>query len=259
MGRNIQKITIITVVYNGEQTIGDTVASVLSQSHPLIEYIIVDGASSDRTLAVIKKNINSISKVISAPDRGIYDAMNKGIGLATGDIIGMLNSDDLYVNRHVISKIARIFEDPSVDACYTDLLYVDRTNTDKIIRYWKSKSYRDGLFEKGWVPPHPTFFVRRSIYEQFGNFDLQFKIAADYELMLRLIALGKIKAIYLPEVTIKMRMGGTTNRSLNNILKQNCEIYAAARKHGLQLSPLFFLLKLCEKLPQFYRHPEPII
>lgn len=249
------KISILTVTYNSAATVADTLKSVDSQTYPDIEHIIVDGLSKDDTLMIVEKSPTPWRKVLSESDNGLYDAMNKGISLATGDVIGILNSDDLYASPDVLSKVSEFFTDPTVDACYSDLVYVDKSNTDKIIRYWKSSPYRKGLFEKGWMPPHPTFFVRREVYKQYGIFDLNFKIAADVELLMRFIAKHQINTAYLPEVTIKMRMGGTTNKCLANILKQNVEIGHAAQKNGLRLSPLFLLHKLSVKLPQFYRRP----
>lgn len=248
------KISIITVCYNAAETIQVCLNSVSTQSYHDIEHIIIDGASTDATL----KNVHQISShasIISEPDNGIYDAMNKGILSATGEIIGILNADDLYAHSHVLEDIIKLFQDTSVDACFGDLVYVNRQKTDQIIRYWKSKPYHSGLFEKGWMPPHPTFFVRRKIYNQLGLFDLNFNIAADVELLMRFIAKHKIKTAYLPQILVKMRVGGTTNKSWTNIIKQNLEIYKAAHKNGLKLSPFFILYKFLDKITQFYKRP----
>ena len=178
------KISIITVCYNSEKTIGKTLESIFNQSSKKIEHIIVDGMSTDSTLSIISK-LPYKKKVISEPDNGIYDAMNKGIEIAEGDIIGFLNSDDFYANNDIISKVLKQFEnDPKIDACYSDLIYVDRFNTSKIVRYFRSSEFYEGLFSKGWCPPHPTFFVRRSIYERLGKFDLNYHIASDVDLSL---------------------------------------------------------------------------
>jgi glycosyltransferase involved in cell wall biosynthesis len=246
------KISVVTVVRNNESTIAECISSVYNQTLLPVEHIIIDGKSTDRTLEVIDEHNFPTIHLVSEFDDGIYDAMNKGIKLAKGNIIGILNSDDLYDGPHVLDTIARTFEDPSIDACYSDLVYVNRSDTDKVIRYWKSKHYYDDLFEKGWVPPHPTFFVRREVYERLGLFDLRFRIAADFELMLRYLAVSKINACYLPLVTVRMRMGGTTNKSVKNIIKQNIEIIRALKMNNKRISLMFPLYKLTEKLSQYY-------
>lgn len=250
------KIAVITVCYNSAATIKDSLNSVFNQSFKGFEHIIVDGCSTDGTLAILNVWDKHPLHLISEPDSGIYDAMNKGISLATADIIGILNSDDMYASPDVLEMVSEVFNDPTIDACYSDLVYVDRYRPNRIIRYWKSNevSYRN--LSKGWVPPHPTFFVRRSVYEQYGMFDLNYKIAADYEIMMRFIAMYKIKCKYMPKVTIKMRMGGTTNKSITNIFKQNVEIYSAAKKNDVHLSKLFILHKLREKMSQYFSRPE---
>lgn len=217
------KISIITVCYNSECTIESTLKSVANQSYSDIEHVIIDGASKDGTLDIISR-FNSVSVLVSEPDKGIYDAMNKGFSLATGDVIGTLNADDFYIDESVLSDVAIIFSDNSVDACFADLVYVKQDDTDDIVRYWKSEAYKPGLFKSGWMPAHPTFFVRKSVYEKLGVFDLNYKIAADFELLFRLIEKNEIRTAYLPRVVIKMRLGGTTNKSLNNINIQNKEI-----------------------------------
>lgn len=249
------KISIITVALNAATTVEDTLRSVASQTYPEIEHIVVDGGSTDGTLEIIQRHRVRIATLISEPDRGIYDAMNKGIAAATGDIVGMLNADDIYVDAHVLEKIARAFSDPAIGACHADLVYVDRADLDKIIRYWKSCPYTDGLFEKGWLPAHPTFFVRRALYRRYGGFDLNFRFQADFELTMRLLAVHKVPSVYLPEVIVKMRMGGVSNRSVLNVIKGNLEAYRACRQHGLKVSPLFIAKKILSRLPQFFRRP----
>ncbi len=250
-------ISVITVCFNAAKTIGDTLDSVAHQSHSSIEHIIVDGASSDGTLEVIHRHYSRVTKLISEPDRGIYDAMNKGIGLASGEIVGTLNADDLYEDDTVLSQVAAAFSDPAVDACFSDLVYVDQKNPSRIVRYWKSCAYRTGLFKYGWVPPHPTFFVRRSVYESLGGFNLGFQLAADMELMLRFLAVHKIRSVYLPRTLIKMRLGGKTNQSLSNIIQQNREIMAALKLHGLQTSwPRFLVHKFWSRGRQYFVRPQ---
>lgn len=233
-------ISVITASYNSGKTIGDTLKSIEAQSYSAYESIFIDGNSSDDTVEQIEKSKIAQKKVISEPDNGIYDAMNKGINRAEGDIIGFLNSDDFYPDSDVLRDVAYLFEDPTVEACYGDLCYVRKANKEKIVRHWESESYREGLFRTGWVPPHPTFYARRGIYEKYGGFNLNYKIAADYELLLRMIAVHKINTIYLPRVMVHMRYGGETNKSLGNIYKQNKEILKALKQHRQHVSPVGF-------------------
>lgn len=250
------KISIITVCYNSATTIDSTLRSVTSQDYPDIEYIIVDGGSTDGTLDIIKRYQN-VSILVSEPDKGIYDAMNKGIRLATGDVIGTLNADDFYIDNTAVSDVAKTFEDNAVDACFADLVYVDQNNTDKIVRYWKSQQYQPGLFKKGWMPAHPTFFVRKAVYEKFGAFDLNFRIAADFELLFRLIEKNKIRTVYLPRVIIKMRLGGTTNKNLKNIRIQNTEIIQILRAYYKDFSVFkFWFSKIINRV--FQRISRPV-
>lgn len=249
------KISIITVCYNSEKTIIDTLTSVSSQIGVKIEHVIVDGASRDRTLDIVKQYPH-VAKLISEPDKGIYDAMDKGITLATGDVIGTLNADDYYANNHVLEDVANIFTNQSVEACFADLVYVDQHDTSKIVRYWKSRDYVPGLFKSGWMPAHPTFFVRKSVYERFGMFDLNYKIAADFELLFRLIEQNNIKTKYLPKVLVKMRLGGTTNKSISNIMLQNKEIIAILKKQYSDISLVKFILnKLFNRFFQYILRP----
>lgn len=259
LSKNINnlKITIITVCHNSEKTIKSTLESVKNQKFKNIEHLIIDGKSSDQTIFIAKKYPH-IKKIISETDYGIYDAMNKGINVATGDIIGFLNSDDFYMNNDVISKVVKEFKnDVSIDACYSDLIYVDRHNTSKIIRYVKSSEFKKNLFSKGWCPPHPTFFVRRIVYERLGKFDLNYKIASDVDLMMRFLEKYKIKSRYIPEVWVKMRMGGTTNVKLKNIWLQNKEIFHSINKNGLSANSWkFFIYKIISRTLQFLKKPQ---
>ena len=253
------KISVITVCYNNASTIEDTILSIDSQKFPHKEHIIIDGVSTDHTLNIIESHRQKISKFISEPDRGIYDAMNKGISLASGEIIGILNADDVYSNSGVLDKVATVFEDHNVGACYGDLVYVEQENLNKIVRYWKSCDYQNGLFKKGWVPAHPTFFARKTVYDAYGSYDLDFSLAADFELMLRFIEKYRVKTKYLPYVFVKMRMGGATNKSLSNIIKQNVEIYKAGRKNEVRISLLTLLFpKILSRIFQFINKPDVI-
>ncbi|MCZ8407327.1 glycosyltransferase family 2 protein [Achromobacter sp. SIMBA_011] len=230
------KISIITVVFNGATTIGDTLDSVNDQTYPDVEHVVIDGGSRDNTLDIVKARGRRVGKLVSERDRGIYDAMNKGLKFATGDVIGFLNADDFYVDPAVLEDVAKVFADERVQACYGDLLYVSQEQQDKIVRYWKSSDFVPGAFGRGWVPPHPTFFVRREVYEKLGGFNLDFRIAADFELMMRFIEVHRVNAVYVPRVMIRMRLGGTTNKSIGNIIKQNREIMTALRLHGARSS-----------------------
>lgn len=245
------KVSIITITYNSAATLEDTLRSVLEQDYPNVEYIVVDGGSTDGTLQIIEKYRDRIHTFVSENDQGLYDALNKGIGMATGDVIGMLHSDDFYVNPQVISKYVGVFERTRCDAVYSDLYYVDKDNTDKIFRKWKSGTYRAGAFLNGWMPPHPTFFVKREVYQRFGRFNLEFKSSADYELMLRFIHRHHIRLAYLPEFTVKMRVGGKSNQSLQNRINANLEDRRAWVIN--QLKPRFYTLYLkpLRKLIQF--------
>jgi glycosyltransferase involved in cell wall biosynthesis len=246
------KISIITVCFNSAKTIEDTIQSVLSQDYPNVEYIIVDGGSKDATLDIVKNYSNNISHFISEPDKGIYDAMNNGIALATGDVVGILNSDDVYFDSQVLSHIAKAFEVTNADAVYGDLVYVASNNLHKVTRVWKSKPYTEGAFLKGWMPPHPTFYVKKSCYEQLGNYTLKLKSAADYELMLRFIHKHKISVAYISKTLVKMRVGGESNVSLKNRLRANKEDRMAWKMNGLKPHFYTLFLKPLSKLKQFF-------
>jgi glycosyltransferase involved in cell wall biosynthesis len=236
------KVSIITITYNSEPTLKDTIESVINQTYKNIEYILIDGGSTDETLSIIKSYGNKISTLISEKDNGLYDALNKGISLATGDVIGILHSDDFYTNNHVIQHIVSSFSNSPVDAVYADLYYVDKINTNQIHRKWKAGIYKEGMFFNGWMPPHPTFFVKRSIYETCGNFNLNLTSSSDYELMLRFIHKHKIKLAYLPEFIIKMRVGGKSNVTFKNRIKANKEDRLAWKLNNVK--PYFYTLYL---------------
>ena len=246
------KISIITVVYNNEKTIRDAIQSVLNQTYTNVEYILIDGDSSDNTLDFINEFKHKISYILSEKDKGLYDAMNKGLKIATGDVIGILNSDDLYQDSEVISAVMEEFNnDTSLNIVYGDLVYVKSEDTNKVIRYWKSKSYFTRFFENANVPPHPSLFVRSVVYKEIGLFDLQFKLAADYELMLRMFKKHNFKSKYINRLIIRMRLGGTTNESYTNVINQNIEIFKAWKKNDLQAPYYLMPLRIIKRLSQF--------
>jgi glycosyltransferase involved in cell wall biosynthesis len=247
------KVSIITVSYNSAATIADTIHSVLSQDYPDLEYLIIDGSSKDHTLEIVSGFGNRISKLISEPDEGIYDAMNKGIALATGDVIGILNSDDVYADSTVISDVVAQMTKNKVQSCYADLTYVDRDDLSKVIRYWKSGAFNVHNFKKGWMPPHPTFFLMRDCYQQFGLFNPIFKTSADYELMLRMLYKHGVSCTYLPRVIIKMRVGGQSNVSVKNRVKANREDRLAWKVNGLKPGVLTLVRKPLSKIIQYLK------
>ena len=247
------KVSIVTPTYNSAKTIVDTILSVNKQDYTNIEHIIIDGGSKDNTLELIRNTPMRVKKIISEPDKGIYDAMNKGVALATGDIVGILNSDDFYNSNDVIAKVVKTFQEGEYEGVYGDLEYVDARNTNRVVRYWESKAYKEGLFKKGWHPAHPTFFVKKEVYDKYGNFNLKYKIGADYEIMLRFIEKNRIKVAYIPETLVKMRVGGASNQSIKNIIKANIECYNAWKDNGLSILPFVFILKPLSKTLQYLR------
>jgi glycosyltransferase involved in cell wall biosynthesis len=244
------KVSIITVALNNAEYIEACIQSVINQDYEDIEYIVIDGGSSDGTIDIIKKYEDKISVWVSEPDGGIYDAVNKGIQLATGNIVGLLHSDDLYMSGDVIETIAQVFTNKDIDSCYGDLVYVQRQNPLRILRYWKAGYFNKNKFKIGWMPPHPTFFVKRGIYNQYGLLNLKFPLAADYELMLRLLYKYNISVEYLPRVLVKMRTGGTSNPGLYT-LKAIIENYNAWRINNLRPPLIAFLLKPLSKIFQY--------
>ena len=249
-------ISIITIVLNDPQ-VAETVASVQNQDFSgRIELIVIDGASTDGTLAALAPLRGGITHLVSEPDQGIYDAMNKGLRLATGDIVGILNAGDQFQDDQVLSRVAQAFADPAVDLCYGDLVFVRPRNPAVITRYWQAGPPHPDSFQFGWMPPHPAFFVRRAVYGQFGLFDPSYGIAADIELMLRLLVKYRLKATYLPQVLVRMRAGGISNRNLVNIFRANMQCRRAFRDLGLPCSPFFIPLKLLRHAAQLFLRPS---
>lgn len=245
------KISIITVCYNSEETISDTIQSVLSQDYKDVEYIIVDGKSTDRTLEIIQ-SIKSRIKLISEKDRGIYDAMNKGINIASGDVIGILNADDVYKNSQVLTAVMDAFK-ANVSIVYGDIEYVKYNDLSKVVRKWKAGVFRSGKFKWGWMPPHPGFFIKKSCYESFGLFNLNLSTSADYELMLRMLEVHHLSCHYISKTITSMRVGGASNSSLKNRLIANRNDKKAWTIHPINPLWFTFILKPLRKLPQFFR------
>ena len=221
------------------------------QAYEDIEHLVIDGSSTDGTIDKVLGHSNNQIRLISEPDKGIYHAMNKGLALSTGEIIGFLNSDDFYEDSSVLEKIANAFQDVNVEACYADLMYVTQDKS-RVLRYWKSKPFKKGNFAKGWSPAHPTFYVRRSVVKRLGYFDQSYMLAADVELMMRYLEIGQVHSVYIPNVLVRMRIGGASNQSWKNIIKQNKEIFGALRKNSISFSVLIFLAnKIANRLWQF--------
>lgn len=245
------RISLITVSYNSNKTISDTINSVLSQTYPNIEYIIVDGGSTDGSVEVVRSFGTKISKFISEPDKGIYDAINKGIRLATGEIIGILNSDDFFYDKNVIQNIADAFAQGDVDAVYGDVFFVDKNNLSSVKRYYSSGSFKPGKFKFGFMPAHPSFFCRRELFEKFGYYKEDYKIGADFELLLRFMLINKIKYKYLDIVTTVMRTGGASNKSFKSNLALNKEILRACKENGVKTNYFNIYSKYFLKIFEF--------
>ena len=249
---NSQKISIITAVYNCGDSIETTIQSVLSQCYPNIEYIVIDGLSTDETPQIIDRYRDQITKVVTEADTGIYNALNKGLSHATGDIIGFLHADDFFASDSVLSLIGNCLEDQKLQACFGDLTYVDREDTNKVHRYWKNAAYDVRRFNYGWMPPHPTCYIRKQVYDQFGGFDESLSFAADYELLLRLMVKNKISVKHIPELLVNMRVGGLSNASWKNRLSANREDLLAWKKNELRAPFGLRLMKPLRKIGQVF-------
>lgn len=244
------KLSIVTAVFNREETIRDALASVQAQSYGPVEHLIQDGGSTDGTLDIIKAHATDTTHLVSEPDSGIYDAINKGISRASGDVVGLMHSDDFFAHNRVLERIAELFEDKNIDGVYGDLDYVSADNTKKVIRHWRSGPYKRALLKRGWMPPHPTLYLRREVFETWGLYDPDFRIAADYDAMLRYLWTGRARLAYLPDVLVKMRVGGASNRSLKQLLQKSREDYRALRRNGVGGAGVL-LAKNASKLQQF--------
>lgn len=247
------KVTVITVAFNAKNTIGETLDSVARQGHPDIEYIVVDGASTDGTLSVIKRHGQRVSRLVSEPDHGIYDAMNKGLRLATGDVIGFLNADDVYADSGVLARVSANMEVEGLDALFGDAEFVSAEKPDRPLRRYRSERFRPGRIAWGWMPAHPTLFLRRELYERFGLFRTDYRIAGDFELVARMFHGDTLKYRYVPEVLVRMRTGGVSTAGWRNTLLLNREVLRACRENGIATSLPKILSKYPAKLLEFIR------
>jgi len=243
------KVTIITVAFNSASTIGDTLASVASQTHPDIEHLVIDGNSTDATMDIVRRHGARVAKALSEPDRGIYDAMNKGLAMATGDLVGFLNADDVLNGPDAIAALVEAAS-PGRDMVYADLVYVRADDLGRVVRHWRSGLFRRTSLRLGWMPPHPTFYVRRDVLRSVGEFDTQLRIAADYDFMLRCLCRPSVDVGYLPQVLVRMRTGGASNANLQSLLRKSREDLSALRRHRVG-GWLTLIAKNLRKLPQF--------
>lgn len=242
------KISIVTATYNSGATLRDTLESILGQSYRDYEVLIIDGGSKDNTRQIVEEYMPKFDGRLfwhSGKDKGLYDAMNKGIARATGDVVGILNSDDFYADSEVLGKIADGCSD--VDAVYGDLDFVDATDTTKVVRQWRGSQHTPGAFLKGWHPAHPTFYARRRCYDKFGGFDISFDVSADFELMLRFIEAARLSSRYVPYTFVKMRMGGESTGSIGKIIQGNKNVLRAFRKNGFDVPPFYLVRRLAPK------------
>lgn len=246
------KVSIITVTFNSEKHLADCINSVARQNYKNIEHIIIDGKSTDGTLKIIRQHSKHISYWISETDRGMYDAINKGLKMATGDIVGILNSDDMFASADAVRSIVDCFENTGTDSVYGDLVYVDASDTQKIIRYWKGISYKRSRFRYGWMPAHPTFYIRRELIEQYGLYENHYFTAADYEFMARYLFLHKVSSQYIDAMLVKMRSGGISNVTLKSRLRANRRDFLAMKKNKIPFSFAVSILKPLIKIPQFH-------
>lgn len=255
-GVNGIKVSIITVTYNSADYLQDCINSVKSQNYPHIEYIVIDGKSTDGTQAIIRKNEDCIEYYVSETDHGMYDAINKGMQVATGDVIGILNSDDILDNENVISSIVDTFEKEKVDSVFGDLEFVDRYDVNRVMRIWKGLPYKRSRFLYGWMPAHPTFYIKRSLVEKYGGYQTHYFTAADYEFMSRYLYLHRISACYIPQLLVRMRMGGQSNRSLKQRLRANRRDFLAMKKNKIPFSFFVSILKPMIKIHQFVKQKQ---
>jgi glycosyltransferase involved in cell wall biosynthesis len=251
--REVQ-LSIVTVCLNSARTLGDTLASVNAQTHPALEHIVIDGGSIDGTQELVRAHAHRVSHFVSETDRGIYDAMNKGLALARGDVVGFLNADDAFASPDTAAAIAAAFV-PGTDLCYGDVVYVRADDPARVIRHWRSGEYRRGLCAAGWAPPHPTLYAKREVLVRSGGFDDRLRVAADFDLALRLLDIEGLPVRYLPQVLVRMRAGGVSNGSLRGILQGHRDMAVALRAHGLPAGWGWSARRLARRIPQFLSRP----
>ena len=249
------KISVITVSYNSATTLADTFESVKSQTYSDVEHILIDGGSTDETANLIRMHGSHLARYVSEPDRGIYDAMNKGLALATGDVVGFLNSDDMFAEPTSLSEIANCFTSEDVDAVYGDIIMVDPLHLQVVRRYWRPGSFKVGACARGWMAPHPTLYVRRSILLSAGGFNLNYSLQSDFDLELRLFECMKIRANYIPRTLVRMRMGGATTGSFRNIIRGNLEAVQSVESHGFSGGLSFIASKIIGRIHQYWSRP----
>lgn len=250
------KVTIITVCLNAAATIRDTIDSVLAQDYPDIEYLVVDGASTDGTMDIVRGFGGRITRVVSERDRGMYDSMNKGLRMASGDVVGFLHSDDMLGSPTIISEIVAAFRETDAECVFGDIDIVHPRDRDRVLRRWRAGPHRRGALPRGWYPPHPTLYIRRSVLDEVGPFDERYRIAADMDHMLRLFEVRGVRSHYLPRVVVHMRAGGLSNKSVRNIWRANVETWRSLRRHGFRVGPWFIGLKILRKVPQLFVRGE---
>jgi glycosyltransferase involved in cell wall biosynthesis len=221
------KISVVTAVFNRCVTVAEAIEGVQNQSHEDIEHVVIDGASTDGTLEILHDLADHRTQILSAPDDGIYDALNKGVSLASGDVIGIMHSDDMFASSKVLERVAREFEDPNIDAVYGDLQYVSATDPNRVIRHWRAGEYSSSKLARGWTPPHPTLYLRREVFERLGSYDASYQISGDYDAILRWFGHGRVRSVYVPEVFVLMRLGGESNGSLGRIIRKSRDDYRA--------------------------------
>ena len=247
------KVSIITVCYNSEKTIRDTIESVVSQNYSDIEYIIVDGGSKDKTLSIVESYHQSITKIISEEDSGMYDAMNKGINISTGNLIGILNSDDIFADENIVSILVKIFSQNQVDIIWGDVVFIDKRN--RIRRFYSGSGISPSSFDSGIMTPHPAVFIKKDCYENFGYFNIKYKIASDYDLLFRFLKLNDLKYFYLPKVLVKMKLGGASNSSISSIFKLNKEIFKIHHSYGNPISVISLMKKVPRRIFELIKRP----
>lgn len=251
---NILKLSLITVAYNAAETIGETLDSVASQTYRDFEHIVADGGSTDDTLKIVEERGKTVSKIISEPDEGVYDAMNKGIRAASGEVVGFLHANDLFARENVLADVARAFDVYNPDAVYGEMIYFRSSAPDDIMRYWFSYPYRKGLLKTGWFPPTPTIYLKREVYEKLGGFDLQYSISADFDLVLRAFEKYGASSYFLPKVLVKMRYGGVSNKDLSHIADGVSQMYNSMKNNDMGVSPLFILRTYLFRFKQLYKN-----